>query len=73
MNENSTRSRILLIAQEMTGAEHAGETKMTDMSMDSIDRVDFIMRIETEFNVVIDDYAAMNFKTVNDIVNYLCA
>ena len=54
------------------------ETKITldaklkeDLELDSLDSVELIMSAEEEFGIEIPDEDVMNFKTVNDIVNYI--
>ena len=44
---------------------------MKDLSADSLDAVEIIMAIEDEYGIEIPDEDVMNFKTVNDIVNYI--
>ena len=42
-----------------------------DLEWDSLDSVELIMSAEEEFGIEIPDEDVMNFKTVNDIVNYI--
>ncbi len=42
-----------------------------DFDADSLDAVELIMAIEEAFDVEIDDTAAGNIKTVQDIIDYL--
>jgi len=42
-----------------------------DLELDSLDSVELIMSAEEEFGSEIPDEDVMNFKTVNDIVNYI--
>lgn len=42
-----------------------------DLELDSLDSVELIMSAEEEFGIKIPDEDVMNFKTVNDIVNYI--
>ena len=42
-----------------------------DLELDSLDSVELIMSDEEEFGIEIPDEDVMNFKTVNDIVNYI--
>lgn len=42
-----------------------------DLELDSLDSVELIMSAEEEFGIEITDEDVMNFKTVNDIVNYI--
>lgn len=42
-----------------------------DLNLDSLDSVELIMSAEDEFGIEIPDEDVMNFKTINDIVNYI--
>ena len=42
-----------------------------DLNLDSLDSGELIMSAEEEFGIEIPDEDVMNFKTVNDIVNYI--
>lgn len=42
-----------------------------DLGADSIDAVEVIMSLEDEFNISIDDDAATNIKTVQDLVDFI--
>ena len=42
-----------------------------DLELDSLDSVELIMSAEEEFGIEIPDEDVKNFKTVNDIVNYI--
>lgn len=42
-----------------------------DLELDSLDSVELVMSAEEEFGIEIPDEDVMNFKTVNDIVNYI--
>jgi len=42
-----------------------------DLGADSLDIVEVIMAIETEFNIEIPDRVIENIKTVQDIITYL--
>ena len=46
-------------------------TLKDDLNLDSLDSVELIMSAEEEFGIEIPDEDVMNFKTVNDIVNYI--
>ena len=48
------------------------ETKIAeDLNADSLDVVEMLMAIEDEFNIKIPDEEIENFKTVNDVVEYI--
>ena len=67
MNDD-TSMRVLNVIDDICSQRPAPDTKLKDLPMDSIDRVDMVMRIETDFNIVIDDDEAEAFKTVHDVV-----
>ncbi|MGM9970808.1 MAG: acyl carrier protein [Anaeroplasmataceae bacterium] len=46
-------------------------TLKEDLGADSIDAVEVIMSLEDEFGISIDDEAAQNIKTVQDLVDYI--
>ena len=41
--------------------------------MDSLDKLEFVTRLETEFNITISDTDLNNFKSIEDMFNYICA
>ena len=48
------------------------ETKIAeDLNADSLDVVEMLMAVEDEFNIEIPDEEIENFKTVNDVVEYI--
>jgi len=42
-----------------------------DLEADSLDVVELIMAIETEFDISVNDEDVENIKTVGDVVNYI--
>ena len=42
-----------------------------DLGADSLDLVDMLTIIEDDFNIVIPDEAALNMRTVGDVVDYM--
>ena len=49
----------------------AGTRIIEDLGADSLDLVDMLTIIEDDFNIVIPDEAAMNMRTVGDVVNFM--
>lgn len=48
------------------------ESKISeDLGADSIDAIELIMEVEEEFDIEIDDDAAMGIKTINDLVEVI--
>ncbi len=46
-------------------------TKFKEIGIDSIDLLDFVVKIEEEFNVVIDDSKLLEIEKVSDIVEII--
>lgn len=42
-----------------------------DLGVDSLDRVEFIMDLEERFDIEIPDEDAEQFKTIQDVYNYI--
>ena len=56
----------------MTRAEVTAECNLyTDLNFDSLDKVDFVMAIEDEFDVTVPDDQAEDVKTVRQAVDLL--
>lgn len=48
------------------------ETSITDdLGADSLDAVEIIMSIEDEYDIMISDEAAMEIKTIGELVKYI--
>lgn len=60
--------RVLNIIEDICAERPANDCRLKDLAMDSIDRVDMVMRVETEFNIAIDDEVAENFQTIGNVV-----
>ena len=53
-------------------AQITADTRINeDLGADSLDLVDMLTIIEDDFNIVIPDEAAMNMRTVGDVVNFM--
>ena len=44
---------------------------INDLGADSLDVVEMLMGVESEFNVTIPDEVAMEMKTIQDVVNFI--
>ncbi len=42
-----------------------------DLKADSVDAIEVIMELESEFGIEIDDEAAANFETLGDLEEYI--
>ena len=63
-----------LLAEQINVSED--EIKMesdiiNDLGADSLDVVEMIMGVETEFNVTVPDEVAMEMKTIGDVVAFI--
>jgi acyl carrier protein len=48
------------------------ETRLKeDLGMDSLDAIEWILELESEFNISIPDEDAMDFKRIGEVVNYI--
>ena len=67
--------KIKPMISEKFGIDEAQITADTriieDLGADSLDLVDRLTIIEDDFNIVIPDEAAMNMRTVGDVVDYM--
>ena len=67
--------KIKPMIAEKLGIDEAQITAYTriieDLGADSLDLVDMLTIIEDDFNIVIPDEAAMNMRTVGDVVNFM--
>lgn len=65
---------IEMLASQLNIAKEKVEMNsklIEDLGADSLDMVEMLMLVEEEFGMTIPDEDAMNFKTVEDIVNYI--
>ena len=67
--------KIKPMISEKFGIDEAQITADTriieDLGADSLDLVDMLTIIEDDFNIVIPDEAAMNMRTIGDVVDYM--
>ncbi|MFI3142243.1 MAG: acyl carrier protein [Clostridia bacterium] len=47
------------------------EITWEEMGVDSVDLVEFIMEIETQFDIEVSDEALEDLKTLQDVVDYI--
>lgn len=64
---------ICLLAYQINSAPQkiALSDTLDQLGMDSLDVIEFIMKMEEEFGIEIPDEEAEKFKTVFDVVNYI--
>ncbi len=75
LNDEQMIERVRQLAAEQVGADPAGVTLDThffnDLNYDSLDAVDFTMKLEDEFEITIPDEEADRAKTVGQAVELL--
>ena len=47
------------------------ETRLESLGLDSLDMVEFVMELEEEFDITVEDSAAESWQTVGDIISYV--
>jgi len=47
------------------------EATLESLGLDSLDQIEFIMAVEEEFNIIIEDSDYESWKTFGDVVIYL--
>ena len=76
-NAAGLETTVIRIAAEQVGADPAGVTPSTyfeaDLGYDSLDRVEFIMKVEEQFDITIPDEEAEAVRTVGDALGLLSA
>jgi acyl carrier protein len=67
--------RIFSIVADRVGIDVGSLTPFTsfssDLGMDSCDFIEFIMDVEDEFTIDIDDDTAATFITLRDVIDYV--
>lgn len=66
--------RVFQIVSELLDCEESSitsSTKLMNLEMDSHDYIDFIMDLESEFNIRIDDENCRTFNTMGDVIDYV--
>ena len=67
--------RVKSVIVDQLGADESAVTLnasfVDDLGADSLDIVELIMGLETEFDIVIPDEEAEKIRTVGDAVNYI--
>lgn len=67
MKETDTYKRICNIIERYSGDTIKKECRLYDLGLDSLDIIEFIVAIESEFDVALTDREIKNIKTVNDV------
>ena len=61
-------NRIKEVLEEKTGKPVTMDTNLKDLGLDSLDFLNFILDLEKELNVKIDDNQLLKLKTIKDVV-----
>ncbi|QEK38694.1 acyl carrier protein [Candidatus Cytomitobacter primus] len=73
MNQ-SIKERVIKILKNFSKKEDVAfddGTELKDLGLDSLDTVEMVMEVESEFSIQISDDAAAEFKTIGEIVNFI--
>jgi len=75
---NGVEEKIIEIISDVLSPYSRGEVKITekshlynDLYFDELDSVEMTMNLEEEFGIRIDDGIAEEWKTVQDIIDYI--
>nr|YP_009496820.1 acyl carrier protein [Pseudictyota dubia]YP_009496877.1 acyl carrier protein [Pseudictyota dubia]AWT39533.1 acyl carrier protein [Pseudictyota dubia]AWT39590.1 acyl carrier protein [Pseudictyota dubia] len=72
---SDTFERVSAIVQEQLAVEadkiEAGTDFQSDLGADSLDVVELIMAFEEEFDISVNDDAAGDIKTVQQVIDYI--
>ena len=75
MSSQDIREKVIEIAAKQGGVEPAQVTPEhhfeNDLHFDSLDKVEFAMTLEDEFNTKVPDEAAETFQTVGQVIDYV--
>lgn len=75
MERSEIKQKVIEIAAVQMGIRETGISDNTrfisDLKMDSLDLVEFVMELEAEFDLAIPDEAAEKLHTVYETVDYL--
>ncbi|AHK22184.1 acyl carrier protein [Candidatus Hepatoplasma crinochetorum] len=59
------------IAKKETGKDISIDDTFRDLGIDSIDLLDFVMKIENHFNIKIEDAELLKINSIKDVVQIL--
>ena len=72
---SDVKSKVVSIIVDKLGVEESEVTNeasfTNDLGADSLDTVELIMELESQFDIVIEDEAAESLKTVGDAISYI--
>ena len=66
---------IKSIAYQMFGIKgeeiHVETRLKEDLGLDSLDAIELVLELETEFKIVIPDEVALDFKNIGEVITYI--
>lgn len=71
------RNRLLYFIKEIIGKENYDifikyiDNDMLSLYMDSLDIVEFVMKIEEEYKITVDDFYGWEDMLLDDVVKYI--
>lgn len=80
-----TKDRLITILTEQFGDSVANDARegreifvdhgrgWADGSLDSLDKVEFVMAVEDEFHISVPDYAIRDFRLLDDVATFVDA
>lgn len=69
---NSTEERMLeVLKQTVTVDSISRDTEIEALGLDSLDVTEFVMELEEEFDITVNDSAVEKWKTWGDVVSYV--
>ncbi|MEE0511955.1 MAG: acyl carrier protein [Peptococcaceae bacterium] len=63
--------KIVAAQMEMKPEDISNSTTFYDVEADSLDVVEVIMALESQFGIILPDEAVETFKTVGDLAKYI--
>ena len=61
--------RIIAATQHLPNEKIAADSTFQELGIDSLDGINILFAVESEFNINIPDDAAQNIRSVSDVVN----
>lgn len=71
MEKKETLLALIAEKADLDVEEITTESTFADLGLDSLDRVELVMEMETTFTIVITDEDMEKFNTVGDVIKYL--
>lgn len=71
MNEEQVYNRVARVFDEQGYPVQSRNDRLSDLDLDSLDKIGIIVALEDEFDIEIDDEEAEKSQTIGDIVDNL--